>query len=108
MRTHKTAEKIKCTAGNKRPHGVIVDNLVTRNNIKIIIKQNRTEQNRTEQNRTEKNRTEQNRTGNVTHRKERRTFPGPLRWGTVQSVLQLWHWPVALTFGNLRLFVTKH
>jgi hypothetical protein len=39
MRTRKITEKVKCTTGNKRPHSVIVDNLVTCNNIKIIIKQ---------------------------------------------------------------------
>jgi len=127
MRTRKIAEKIKRNAGNKRHHSVTADNLVTCNNTKIIIKQNRTEQNRTERNGTEqkrreenrtevkrrerngtkRNATEQNRPGYVTHRMERRTFPRPLRLGRVQCVLQLWHWPVARKFGNLRPFVTK-
>jgi hypothetical protein len=61
MRTSKIAEIIKCTAGNKRPHSVNVDKLVTCNNTKIIIKQNRTGQDRTGQDRTGQDRTQQNR-----------------------------------------------
>jgi hypothetical protein len=56
-------EKIKSAAGNKRPHSVILDNLVTCNNTKIIIKQNRTEQNRIEQDRAGQGRAGQDRTG---------------------------------------------
>ena len=61
MRTRKIAEKIKRNAGNKRHHSVTADNLVTCNNTKIIIKQNRTEQNGKERNGTEEKRREQNR-----------------------------------------------
>jgi len=58
MRIRKIAEKIKGTAGNRRPHSVIVDNLVTCNNRKIIIKQNGTGQDRIGQDRTGQGRTE--------------------------------------------------